>query len=127
MGAAERASGLVVFGAEQTPKNGLDAKHMKKIPVYADTICVTHLPARSQIESLVGRDREFGDTLLALAVLLPHGKSDLGILARKLAGSPVAIGDAYGAQLSGILDRNGAQADRVDQLEDCGVCADAKG
>src|SRR5439155_13772382 len=34
---------------------------------------------------------DFGESLLALANLLPHGKGELGILARKLAGTPMTV------------------------------------
>src|SRR5260370_492859 len=71
-------------------------------------------------------DGDYGESLLALADLLPHGKCELGILARKLAGTPMAVRDPDGPQLLGVLDRNGAQADGVNELEDSGVGADAE-
>jgi len=58
--------------------------------------------------------------------LLPHGKGELGILARELAGTPVAVCNPNGAQLLRVLDRNGAQADGVDELEDGGVGTDTE-
>src|SRR5437879_6258367 len=99
---------------------------MKEIAADTDTFCFADLPAGGQIESLVGPDGDFGEPLLALADLLPHGKGELGILARKLAGTPMTVGNADGTQLLGILDGNGAEANGVDELEDGGVGADAK-
>ena len=99
---------------------------MKKIAADTDALCFAHLPAGGQIESLVGPDGDFGESLLALANLLPHGKGELGILARKLPGTPMTVGNADSAQLLGILDRNGAEANGVNKLEDGGVGADAK-
>src|SRR5436853_4286068 len=100
---------------------------MNKITPDADALCFAHLPAGGQIESLVGPDGDFGESLLTLADLLPHGKGELGILARKLPGTPMTVANADSAQLLGILDRNGAEANGVNELEDGGVGADAEG
>ncbi len=120
------AAGLVILRTKQPPKNRLDAENVKEIAADADTLCFADLSTRSQIESLVGPDGDFGESFLALADLLPHGKSELGILARKLAGTPMAVCDPDGPQLLGVLDWNSAQADGVNELEDSGVGADAE-
>ena len=99
---------------------------MKKIAADADAFCFADLAPAGQIEALVGPDGDFGESLLALANLLPHGKGELGILARKLPGTPMTVGNVDSAQLLGILDRNGAEANGVNELEDGGVGADAK-
>src|SRR2546430_13652718 len=99
---------------------------MRKTAVNRNPFSLGAPPAGGQIEALVGPDGDFGESLLALANLLPHGKGELGILARKLAGTPMTVGNADGAQLLGILDGNGTEANGIDELEDGGVGADAK-
>ena len=120
------ATGLVILRTQQPPQNRLDAKDVKEIAADADAFCIADLSAGGQIEPLVGPDSDFGEAFLALADLLPHGKSELGILARKLPGTPVSVCNPDGSQLLRVLDRNGAQADGVDELEDGGVGADAE-
>src|SRR6266404_9768447 len=117
---------LVIFRTKQPPKNRLDPKDVKEIAADADAFCFADLAARGQIELLVGPHRDFGESFLAFTNLLPHGKGELGILARKLAGTPVAVRNPDGAQLLGVLDRNGAQADGINELEDGSVGSDTE-
>src|SRR5256884_4054513 len=87
----DAATRLVIRRTKQSPKNRLDAKDVKEIAADADAFCFADLPARGQIEPLVGPNGNFGEAFLALADLLPHGKGELGILAGELAGAPVAV------------------------------------
>src|SRR5258708_25972114 len=75
---------------------------------------------------LYGPIGNFGEALLELSEVLPHGKGELGILAGELAGAPVAVCDSNRPQLLRALDGNGAQADGVNELEDGGVGADSE-
>jgi hypothetical protein len=118
---------MVIFGAKQTPKNWSDAEDVKELAAYANAFCVAHFAACGQIESLARPDGEFGETFLTLEDLLPHREGKLGVLTRKLAGAPVAVGDADGAKLLRVLDGNGTEANRINELEDGGVCSDAEG
>jgi hypothetical protein len=120
------ATRLVILRTKQPAENWLNTEDMKEIAADPDALCITNFPASGKIESLVGPDGDVGESLLALEDLLPHGKGELGILAGKLAGAPVAVGNPDGAQLLGVLDRNGAEANRVDELKDGGVGADAE-
>ncbi len=99
---------------------------MKEVAADANALRFADLATCGQIESLVGPNGDFGKSFLTLADLLPHGKGKLGILAGELAGAPVAVCNPDGPQLLGVLDRNGAQADGVDELEDGGVGADTE-
>ena len=44
-----------------------------------------------------------------------------------MAGTPVAVGDAHGAELFRILNRYGAEANGINKLEDGGISADTEG
>jgi len=68
------ATGLVILGAKQPPKNRLDHKDVKKIAADANAFALRTSPPVAQIESLVGPHGDFGESFLALADLLPHGK-----------------------------------------------------
>ena len=85
-----------------------------------------NLPASRQIELLAAPDSNLRKALLTVPNVLPQWEGKLGILARKLAGTPMAVGNADGSQLLGVLDRNRAQANGVNELENGGVGADAK-
>src|SRR2546426_1483529 len=121
------AARLVIPRTKQPPQNRLHAKDVKEIAADADSFRFADLAARGQIESLVGPDGQFGESFLALADLLPHGKGELGVSARKLAGTPVAVCNPDGPQVLGVLDRNGTKTDGVDELEDGSVGADTEG
>jgi hypothetical protein len=99
---------------------------VKEIAADANALCLADLAAGGQIEPLVGPDSDFGEAFLALTDLLPHGKRELGVLAGKLAGTPMAVCNPDGSQLLGVLDRNGAQADGVDELKDGGIGTDTE-
>src|SRR5258708_30535018 len=117
---------MVIRRTEQPPQNRLDAKDVKEIAADANAFCFADLPARGQIEPLVGPNGNFGEAFLALADLLPHGKGELGILAGELAGAPVAVCDSNRPQLLRALDGDGGQADGVNELEDSGGGADSE-
>ena len=121
------AAGLIIPRTKQPSQNRLHAKDVKEIAADADSFRFADLAARGQIESLVGPDGQFGESFLALADLLPHGKGELGIPAGELAGTPVAVRNPDGPQLLGVLDRNGTQANGVNELEDRGVGPDTEG
>src|SRR5258708_30397630 len=123
-GAAAR---LVIFRIDEATENGLNAKGMKEIASNAKSFGEADFAPVCQVEFLASPGGDFRESFLALADLFPHREAELGVLTGKLAGTPVAIGDSNGAQLLGILDWSGAQADGINELEDGGVGANADG
>ena len=103
-----------------------DAKHAKEISGDAEAFRVANFPAIRKVKSLPAPGSDFGETFLALADLFPHRERELRILAGKITGAPVTVGDTDSAKLLRIFDRNGAKAYGINQLKDGRVGADAQ-
>jgi len=61
-----------------------------------------------------------------IADLLPLRVGNIGVAAMDAAGIPGAVQGAHVGELLGVRDRQRSQAERIDQLEDGGVCAGAQ-
>ncbi len=99
---------------------------MEKTATDLDSLGVSHLATRREIEAAATPCRDLGEPLLTFTDLLPHRECQLRVLAGELAGAPLAVGNPHSPQLFGVFHRNSAQPDRVDELEDGGVGADSQ-
>ncbi len=97
VGGAEGTARLIVFRAKQAAKCRLNAEDTEEITADAKAIGEANFATSRQIVLVIAPDSHFREGFLALADFFPHGEGQLRILAGKLAGAPVAVGDADGA------------------------------
>jgi hypothetical protein len=67
-----------------------------------------------------------GERLLIRAQRFPQWIGDVRVSSGVVPGGPSAVRDLDDRQIPGVRDRQRPHTERVDQLEDCGVGADAQ-
>ncbi len=104
-----------------------DFQRLEKIAADPDARGVACFAPARQVESSFGRPcKHAGKNSLMIADLLPLRVGNIGVAAMDAAGIPGAVQDAHVGELLGVRDRQRSQAERIDQLEDGGVCAGAQ-
>src|SRR5579864_7197263 len=124
--ARRRTSARVIGGSEQAAGDRLDTQHAKKIAAHPQATSVARFAAGGQVEPGATPGKNAGESLLMIADLFPERVGQVRVAAGEVSLGPMAVGDPDHGEFLRILDRQGAQANGVDQLKDGGVSADAE-
>src|SRR5206468_11954645 len=114
-----------LVGSDQSAQSRLDAENREKVAAHPEAAHFSRLAAAADEERRVPPRKEARERSLLSADLLPQRVGDLGVGIRRHAEAVNTI-SAYFGQFLRMLNREAAQSDRVNQLKDCRVRADAE-
>src|SRR6202047_4591016 len=126
-GRGAAAAAVIVCGQGAAAERA-DFQRLEKIAADPDALGVACFATAGQVELSFARRpcKHAGKNSLMIADLLPLRVGNIGVAAMDAAGIPGAVKDAHVGELLGVRDRQRSQAERIDQLEDGGVCASAQ-
>jgi hypothetical protein len=123
---ADAATLDVIDGTDQPPDSGRHAERLEEVARHPEAIHVLHFACRRQIEARIAKGNQRREGLLSRQQLLVLRQRDLPVATGVTAGAPVARQSHFDELMRGA-DRQRAQAQGVQQLEDRGVGANAQG
>src|SRR4051794_41032786 len=122
-----RAAATIVCCRERAPDERRHAEAVEEVAAHPQSLRRPRLAAGRQIEADAAPREDAREHLLPIANLLPQQIGEARAPPGELAGAAAdRLRDPDLDQLVGARDRQRADADRVEQLEDRGVGADAE-
>ena len=123
-----RAPAHVVRLGEHAAGRGPDAEHAEEAPADPQAVFgEARLPRRREIERRVSPRQHAGERLLIRAHGLPQRIRDVRVPSGVVPRRPSTVRNLDDGQVPRLRNRQRPNAQRVDQLEDRGVGADAEG
>ncbi len=122
-----RAGRRVVGGAQHAPSQGSDAHGVEERPADPEALGIARLAARRQVDPVGAPGGELREGFLLGADALPQGRRQLRVAAGEVARA-AAAGRRDPDVVEGLRigDGQAPQPDRVDELEDRRIGADAE-
>jgi hypothetical protein len=126
-GGRRAAAADVIVGVQGAAPQRGHFQRLEKIAADPDALGIARLAAAGQVKSSLSRpSKHAGKNLLVSADLFPLCIGDVRVATMDAAGIPGAVDDSHAGKLLWIVHRESAQAQRIDELEDGGVCTGAK-